>query len=183
MCKIIFVRHARPVVDASLAPEDWELSDSGARAARRAAFEVPASAQVLSSTEHKAIETTALVTRRGIADVTTDPGFGEVRRREPVDDEFRDRRQAWIAGKPDNRHQGWESFGAATERMHESLVRHRSDLIVVGTHGMILTAWLMSIGLVPSGAQAVSFWEGLKLPDIVTVHGDDQLTPESVAFV
>src|SRR5690606_13042358 len=36
----------------------------------------------------------------------------------------------------------------------------------VGTHGMVLTAWLAAQGLI---ADAVAFWEALRFPDVVEI--------------
>lgn len=40
--------------------------------------------------------------------------------------------------------------------------------VVVGTHGMAMTLWLVSVGVVED---PVAFWETLQFPDVVPVSG------------
>jgi len=170
MPALFFIRHAAPEATAALSPAEWPLSVSGVAAAR--ALELPAGARILASNERKAIETVE------IASGTTaivDPDFGEVRRDEPFGDDFRQRRRAWIRGDRDDRHTGWETQEAAARRMTDGLRRHRADAMVVGTHGMVLTAWLVHSGLVHRGEPAAEFWEGLAFPEVVPVMADEAL--------
>lgn len=169
---LIFVRHAMPLVDPSLPAREWPLSDEGRLAARRLDLTVPAEARVLASTEAKAIQTVSLVTDTPRDRVLTDSGFDEVRREEPIDEGYADRRAAWVRGEPDDRHSGWETFEEVGERMDSAVRRHHSPAMVIGVHGMALTAWLVRAGLVNPGPAAVDFWASLEFPEIVEVTRD-----------
>ncbi|MFC8597392.1 histidine phosphatase family protein [Isoptericola sp. NPDC057191] len=165
--RITLLRHAEPEVTADALPEAWPLTCAGREAARR--LRLPQDARVVASPERKAVETLALAL--GVADVPVDPRFAEVRRpAEPVAPGFRTVRQAWVQGAHDGRHDGWETTAEAARRFDDG-VRDRAgghDL-VVATHGMVLTAWLVSVGQVAAGAPAAAFWDALALPDVVTV--------------
>lgn len=67
---------------------------------------------------------------------------------------------------------GWETLPEVAQRFDEA-VRARSEPgreLVIGTHGMALTAWLIHCGRVEHGAAATRFWAALEFPDIVEVH-------------
>ncbi|UJP11011.1 histidine phosphatase family protein [Microbacterium sp. KUDC0406] len=121
----------------------------------------------VSSPELKALQTTALATRVPAAAVAVDARFREVDREEQVHDDFRSARRAWVAGRLDERHAGWEKPDAVAQRFHEGLLAHPAEHLVVGTHGMALTAWMTAQGLIESGDAAVEFWESLRFPDVV----------------
>ncbi|MCZ2261010.1 histidine phosphatase family protein [Isoptericola sp. QY 916] len=179
--RVTVVRHAAPHVTDDVPPHVWPLSPSGRAAAR--GLRLPEGARAVASDERKAVETLSLAL--GVADVPTDPRFGEIRRPpEPVSPEFREARRAWVEGAPDTRHDGWESAEGAARRFDDAVRDHagRGDL-VVGTHGMVLTAWLVATGRVAPGPSAGAFWLGLRLPDVVTVDlaGDDDGDPRGCA--
>ncbi|MFD6137907.1 histidine phosphatase family protein [Isoptericola sp. NPDC060257] len=165
--RVTVVRHAAPHVSDDVPPHAWPLSAAGHAAAR--GLRLPDGAHAVASDERKAVETLSLAL--GGADVPTDPRFGEVRRPpEPVSAEFREARRAWVEGAPDARHDGWESAADAARRFDDAVREHAGggDL-VVATHGMVLTAWLVATGHVAPGPPAGEFWLGLRLPDVVTV--------------
>ncbi|BDZ38264.1 NUDIX domain-containing protein [Microbacterium suwonense] len=80
---------------------------------------------------------------------------------------FRDARRAWVAGRLDARHACWETPDAAARRFHDGLLVYEAEHLIVGTHGMVLTAWLATQGLVERGVDAVAFWESLRFPDVL----------------
>ncbi|MFE6733564.1 histidine phosphatase family protein [Microbacterium sp. NPDC057650] len=160
-----------PEVDASAPPSAWRLSAEGAAAA--SALHLAGTAA--SSPELKALQTTALATGVSADAVTQDARFREVDREEQVHDDFRSARRAWIAGRLDERHARWETSDAVAQRFHEGLVAHPAEHLVVGTHGMALTAWMSAQGLIGSGAAAIEFWETLRFPDVVEL--DFPLSP------
>lgn len=170
--RLVFVRHAMPRVDPSVSASDWELSADGIRAAHQMNLTAPPTTRVIASTEKKAIQTLALVTGSSERAIPSDAGFDEVRRREPVDSGYRDRRSAWVRGEPDARHAGWERFADVGARMDAAITRFRADSMIIGTHGMALTAWLVRAGLVAPGAAAVDFWATLAYPEIIEVTRD-----------
>ena len=70
----------------------------------------------------------------------------------------------------DARHTGWEPATEAAGRFDAAVRDHAGGHdLVVATHGMVLTAWLVATGHVTPGARAGDFWTGLHLPDVVTV--------------
>lgn len=66
-------------------------------------------------------------------------------------------------------HAEWEAMEAAADRVTDGIERHHSPRLIVGTHGMVLTAWLVCRGALQPGAAALEFWEDLAFPDIVNV--------------
>ncbi len=166
--RLVLVRHAAPQVDPSRDPHDWALSAEGRSAADRLRSRMPTSATFAASDEPKAIETLCAATD---AQFSVDARFGEVRRpREPISDDFRAVRRDWIAGALDARHEGWESPDAASARFANGLDALAGEVLVVATHGMVLTAWLVSVGEVRARA-AADFWERLALPALFEVDG------------
>lgn len=164
--RITLVRHAAPTTSPDTPPSAWPLSPAGRAAAR--ALRLPAGTAAVSSDERKAVETLTLAL--GVAEALTDSRFMEVRRpREPVSPGFREARRAWVEGTPDDRHTGWETAEDAARRFDAAVRAHAGERdLVVATHGMVLTAWLVSIGRVAPGPSAGDFWRRLRLPDVVT---------------
>ncbi|WDH79057.1 phosphoglycerate mutase family protein [Microbacterium esteraromaticum] len=164
---ITFVRHALPEVDPQAQPSEWALTQAGVEAAT--ALKLARSAQFVSSPELKALQTVALATGLSEDAVLIDPAFREVDRIENVHDGYRAARRAWVSGELDRRHDGWESLESAAHRLSDGLRRYDAPHVIVGTHGMVLTAWLVSAGVVMPGGSAVAFWEQLPFPAVVTV--------------
>jgi broad specificity phosphatase PhoE len=122
------------------------------------------------SDEVKAIETMSLAAGVEPAVIHIDGRFGEVHRRgEPFDDNHRARRRAWVEGRPDDRHDSWETPEQAGHRFQRGLDDLDADVVAVASHGMVITSWLVLIGQVPRGNAAGDFWENLAFPDVVTV--------------
>ncbi|MGF0118242.1 histidine phosphatase family protein [Promicromonospora sp. Marseille-Q5078] len=165
--RITLVRHAAPEVSGEIPPGAWPLSRAGRAAAHD--LRLPGGARAVASDERKAIETLSLAL--GVAVVPTDPRFGEVRRPpEPVAPGFREARRAWVEGALDARHFGWEAPDVAARRFDDAVREHAlGHDLVVATHGMVLTAWLVSIGRLAPGPDAGGFWVRLGLPDVVPV--------------
>lgn len=168
---LLVVRHAEPAVSPSVDPSMWPLSEAGRDAASHLSQSLPRAGRWVSSMERKAYETLLYAGHSGVA-VTKDSRFDEVRRDEPFDDDFRARRRAWVAGRLDARHSGWETPQDAAERFEDAVCHHCADAecLVVGTHGMVLTAWLVHARRQLEPSEAGSFWEQLRLPDIIRVR-------------
>lgn len=167
---VILLRHAQPQVQADQSPADWPLSSAGRDAAALLGEELLADAYLASSGEAKAAETIQLAAGVATASVHIDDRFGEVRRPgEPFDDNHRMRRRAWVEGRLDERHETWETPVQAGQRFQQGLDAIDADRVAVATHGMVLTAWLVSIGHVQAGTAAGEFWTRLKFPDVLTV--------------
>lgn len=160
------LRHAMPEQVPGVDPARWVLGPAGLAAASGLRGAVPGGACVLSSPEPKAVATAEAAT--GVPP-RCDPRFAEVRRPlEPFGGEVRARRGAWVAGRLDERHEGWETPAQAAARFAEGVAAYRDDL-VVATHGMVMTAWLVVAGHVsPDAAEA--FWRELSFPELIVVE-------------
>jgi broad specificity phosphatase PhoE len=171
--RVLLVRHAEPVASPGVDPSRWPLSDAGRHAAIQLRKRLPRASRWVASTERKAYETVQCAGYPGVA-VSQDSRFGEVRRDEPFDDDFKARRFAWLEGRLDARHSGWESAEAAAERFEYAVRDHSFDTecLVVGTHGMLLTAWLVHACRQLQQSEAGAFWDRLTFPDIVLVARD-----------
>ena len=166
--RVTLIRHAAPETRAEIDPAEWPLSAAGRRAAAELATRVPNGVALASSTEAKAIETLCLAAGRTPAELRLDHRFGEVvRPGEPFDDDYMNRRLAWVVGRPDDRHNTWETPEQAARRFQQGIDDLEGD-VVVATHGMVLTAWLVSRGVIMPGAEAGAFWTELAFPDVVT---------------
>lgn len=165
---VTFVRHALPAVDRQAQPSEWTLTQEGAEAAK--ALDLSCHVECVSSPEFKALQTVALATGLSENAILIDPAFREVDRIEAVHDGFRAARRAWVFGKLDHQHEGWESPESAALRVSDALRRHDAPHLIVGTHRMVLTAWLVSAGVVLPRDAALEFWDGLPFPATVTVE-------------
>lgn len=165
--RIHLVRHAMPALSPWHGPKEWRLSDDGVEAARALGGTLPTGVRVLVSDELKAQQT---LREAGFGDVEVDARFGEVGMPPmPLGSDVRPARRRWVAGEMPRSLDGWEPMVLAARRF-DAAVAERSDDLVIGTHGMVLTAWLVSIGHVRAGESAARFWEGLRFADVVTVE-------------
>lgn len=165
---VTFVRHALPAVDPQVQSSEWALTHEGAEAAK--ALDISGHARFVSSPELKALQTVALATGRSEDTILIDQAFREVDRIEAVHDGFRAARRAWVSGELDHQHDGWESPESAAHRVSDALRRYDAPHLIVGTHGMVLTAWLVSTGVVKPRDAAIEFWERLPFPATVAVE-------------
>jgi len=167
---IHLVRHAEPKVVPSVDSRHWRLSEAGRMAATGLGPRLPRDAVWVSSTEPKAHETLRCAADPDIA-VALDAGFDEVHREEAFDPDFRARRLAWVEGRLDERHEGWETPAEVAVRFERAVGVHtaRGDALVVGSHGMALTAWLVHARGVVSPHDAGRFWQALAFPDVIDV--------------
>ncbi|WP_166983528.1 histidine phosphatase family protein [Paramicrobacterium fandaimingii] len=167
--RILLLRHAMPDASLDASPDAWPLSDDGAAAASRLFGRLPTNGVLASSPELKARQT--LERAPGTqTDIVVDSRFAEVRRPdEPFDDGFRDRRFTWIVGHPCPLHEHWETPEAAASRFQAGINAIDGESIVVASHGMVLTAWLIAVGVVRPGHEAGRFWSALSMPDLVEV--------------
>ena len=145
-------------------PAGWVLSAEGMAAAAELRTRLPDGAYLVASDEPKAWQT---VDPTGSA-VVKDARFGEVRRDEPFGDGFRERRLAYLTGTD---HDGWEARDDVAARFGAGVADHLAAAVdrplVVATHGMAVTLWLTSVGVV---TDPEPFWLGLGLPDLVEVR-------------
>jgi len=169
--KVILLRHAAPEVRPGVRPERWSLSDDGRQAARLLRGQLPERAVLASSREAKAIETPGC--RSGSTSLAHRRNFGEVQRVEPFDDHHHSRRLAWVRNELDDRHIGWETPSQAAVRFQAGLDAIDDD-VVVATHGMVMTAWLVARGIVEPGQSAGACWIRLTFPALVTAQRANQ---------
>lgn len=168
---VIIIRHADAQAHADRSPASWPLSAVGREGAAALGGRIPTSAFLASSGELKAVETICLATGAERSAIHIDDHFGEVHRPgEPFDDDYRERRRAWIVGRPDDRHARWETPAQAADRFQEGLDRIDADVVAVATHGMVLTAWLVAVGRVGRGDPAGDFWARLTFPEVLGVE-------------
>lgn len=160
--KVFLVRHAMPAFGADIPPAGWELSSQGRCDARALARALPVRALLIASREPKARQTL-----EPAGSVRTDERFNEVTRDEPYEGDFRARRRAYVTG---TNHTGWEPRDQVVARFTAGMRFWAGQAdgrsLVVASHGMAMTLWLTAtVGLTDAGA----FWDGLRLPDLLTV--------------
>jgi broad specificity phosphatase PhoE len=157
---LVLVRHAMPAASPEVAPAEWTLSPDGIRAAAALREVLPRDARLIASTEPKAWQTIG-----DVDDVVLDARFCEIDRPdEPWSDDFRVRRAEYVSGRA---HAGWEPHAAVAERFASGVADCRGEgarHVVVATHGMAMTTWLVSLGAVDPD-HAADFWRGLRFPD------------------
>lgn len=174
---ILLIRHARPEVSPSLPSSEWPLSVEGRAAAAVLAARLPSRASYVSSPERKAVETMRYALSQDQDMIAEDARFGEVRRDgEPFDGDVTARRLSWVEGRLDERHYAWERASEAAARFDRGVQDHLKDgegrPLVISTHGMICTAWLVHEGRIQQGRAAGEFWSGLGFPDLIRVRLD-----------
>lgn len=168
MRRIHLLRHAMPDADPTTPSNRWPLSSAGVAACATLVGRLPEDAVRLSSAEVKAQQTLTLLLP---GPYLVDPGLNEVHRPgEPWSDSVRSGRRAWIMGARDERHRGWETMAAAAARVDHVCARWADNDLVLATHGMVITAWLVGAGRLRAGPDAMRFWERLAFPDLITVE-------------
>lgn len=155
-----------PLATEAAPSGEWALSAEGQMAARQLRARFPVGSHLIASYERKAWET---IGGRN-ADVERDHRFDEIARTdEPWGGDFLRLRRLYVEGE---RHPGWESHQDAAGRFQAGVVamqdRYGDRPMVIGTHGMVLTNWLVSIGAVGT-ADAAGFWSNLGFPDCLEV--------------
>ena len=167
---ILLVRHAEPVTVPEVAPTRWRLSAAGRTDARALGPRLPFDGVWVSSTETKAHETLSCA-GAGRVEIRQDPGFDEVVRDEPFDDGYVARRLAWVEGRLDERHAGWEAPHEVADRFEQAVSTYAEagTPLVVCSHGMAMTAWLRHARGRLSQEEAGPFWSSLGFPDLVRV--------------
>jgi broad specificity phosphatase PhoE len=170
--RIALVRHAPPQVSPDEPAWQWSLTADGRRLASELRTRLPANGIWIASDEVKATETLICARPDDAIEVRQDVRFGEVLRDEPFDDGFRDRRRAWVEGRLDEPHAGWESAREAAARFDAAINDYAEPggPLVIGSHGMVITAWLVHIGAIRPGRPAGELWEAMKLPDIIEIE-------------
>ena len=169
---IVFVRHAKPLIDENVPSALWKLSPEGAKAATRLAERLREFrfSKIASSPEAKAIGTAqAIASRLGLA-VEIDEGLAE-HSRKTIGFMSRQEIEAAIAdlfANPDSLIFGDETandcFGRFQHALDRLTARSTGDVIAV-THGTILSIYISRT----LGIDAMPFWRGLGLPCAVVL--------------
>src|SRR4051794_19483559 len=68
---------------------------------------------------------------------------------------------------------GWETPLEAAARFDAAVMDHATEdsPLVIGSHGMVLTAWLVHARGAVARHAAGEFWDALAFPDVVEVDG------------
>lgn len=170
---LVLVRHALPEASPGVASRDWPLSPAGRQDAAGLAARLPDPALLVSSSERKAHETLEATARRRGTTLTRDPRFDEVERPDEgwVEDP-RPRRRRYLEGGAEAR---WEERDLVAARFDAGvtdwLFRAGDQPVVIASHGLALTVWLLAVGVVPA-ERAGTFWSALGFPDVLTLHAD-----------
>jgi broad specificity phosphatase PhoE len=160
--RVIFVRHAMPVVDGTVPSSQWPLSEEGRLAARELAARLQLSAddQVVSSAETKARQTAEILSQQ----VNRDPRLGEVKR--PwTPDNYRQLAETWLRGVEV---EAWESKPSAVDCMAAAVteaIQEGPGSTCLVTHGLIMSAYLETV----ADIDPVRFWSQLQFPDARTL--------------
>jgi broad specificity phosphatase PhoE len=168
--RLVLVRHGRPEVTEGALPPAWPLSDASRQAisglGRR--LTVDRGAVLVSSTEPKALAT-AEALELGLEVIAADE-LREVAK--PWFEDEADLHRAAAAYFGGEVLLGWEPLAAAVARFRRVIdqLDSQHDSVVV-THGMVMTAWLASIGVVADGYR---FWLRLTQPDAWEVSLNDR---------
>jgi broad specificity phosphatase PhoE len=152
---MIFIRHARPIVDETRPPAEWELAPDAVPH-----FALP-DLPVVASAERKAQATAAFIAD----EFAIDHRLGEVTR--PWVDDLAVANARYLLGE---RMDGWEPQPDAVARFTAAVGEYGEAIFV--THGTVLTLYLATA--VPD-LEPVGFWSGLAFPDAWSL-GDNRLT-------
>jgi 2,3-bisphosphoglycerate-dependent phosphoglycerate mutase len=161
--QLILVRHAKPAIERDRPAWEWPLGDPGRSAAARLASVLPPRALLVSSTELKARETADAFVAARRERAEPDPGLAEARRPAAWQVNYREIAGDYVRGHPQP---GWEDQAEVARRFQASvdrgLSRADSRPLIIVTHGLAMTLWLSSRGLVGDPGE---FWSFLRLPD------------------
>lgn len=170
--RVIFVRHAQPMVDETVPSQCWPLSENGRLAAQQLASRIHLAPNylVVASDEIKAHGTAEALSDQ----VVVDPRLGEVQRPWTADN-YRVLAETWLRG---TQVQGWESTDSAVERMAEAVteaIQRGDGSACLVTHGLIMSAYIGRV----ANIDPVALWSQLEFPDVrrldfdtLEVHGD-----------
>ena len=165
------VRHGRPLVVPGVPAAAWDLDPAAYDDvwALRASGRLPSRAAWFSSAEPKAQQTAELLTDGGFGVL---PDLGEqVRGGEWVEDLTGAVRRAF-ASPDEPAVPGWEPLAACRDRVVTAVRRvlevHGDDDVVLVGHG---TAWTLVVADLTGDEPDLDRWEGLAMPDLITVAG------------
>lgn len=156
------IRHAPPLRDGGRPPAEWDLDPDGIGAILGLADALKALGlqRLVTSNEHKAVQTGSVLGDLLDLPTSSDPRLNEVHR-PPVAGSGAFTRSVWdyLAGSSIA---GWEPRQSVVERMHaaveDALANGASGIV---SHGTAIALFLEHLGLV----RAPEFWSDLTSPD------------------
>ena len=175
---LILVRHSHPEIVLGVPAREWRLSVEGRRRCQPLADEIArryAPVAVVSSDEHKAIETAELIAEplKLPVEIATDLREHERDAVRLLDDAaFRAAIAAFFA-HPKELIYGRETAADALARFQigvaETLAAHPTGDIVIVTHGTVMSLYLAA----RTGTDPHALWKSLRLPDARSVMRPD----------
>ena len=187
MRKLLLVRHSLPIITGDQTASLWQLSEEGRRRCQHLAGLLAAHrpGAIVTSTEHKAIETGRIVGERLRIPVDTAPNLHE-HERPGTDLDTLEQFQAKVARlleHPSELVFGAETGDQARERfaaaVDQALHRHPAGNVAIVSHGTVMTLFLAHA----TGIDPVPFWRGLGLPAFVVLSYPDLALLKVVASV
>ncbi len=176
MTRLVFVRHAEPVVTEGVPAAEWSLTDRGREGAAALGAKLARSAEsstditVWTSPERRAHQTAEIAVPSVAALVREQ--LREVRKAwHPTTDDLARAVARYLRGEVV---EGWERREEVVARLAQLKADFRpGERLVVVSHGVLLTTWLdQEIGL----DDPFSFWADLRMPDAW------ELDPEEKSF-
>jgi broad specificity phosphatase PhoE len=162
MTRVVFIRHAEPLVAIGTPGAQWPLTNEGKGAARllgeRVVGRSPV-ALVWASPERKALQTAESAFPSGPTRVRDE--LGEVRKPwYATTDDLREAVSRYVGG---DAVEGWERHEDVTARLNllQADISAGERLVVV-SHGVVLTTWLALYGVLDD---PFAFWSDLRTPD------------------
>lgn len=160
--RVVFVRHALPVVDDTVPRGRWPLADEGQIAAQQLAarLQLPDGELVVSSEELKARQTAEAFSDQ----MVVDPRLNEVQR--PwTPGNYRRLAETWLRGVEV---EGWEAKTSAVDRMAAAVteaIQEGDGSACLVTRGLIMSAYLETV----ADIDPATFWSQLQFPDARTL--------------
>lgn len=179
MVRIIFIRHALPVVDHSRSSTEWVLSPDGLEDVKtcRQYLRNLSISLVYTSSQAKAKETANLLFEGQQVSFLEDNRLDEVIRPGPPLKDVEEFKAAVKMSFLNLGHSyfGWETnlsaLGRFTSSIEDISEQHPSGVIAVVTHGTVLTLYLgFRGGFLGNGQALGEVWEEMKFCDLKEVN-------------
>ena len=187
MNRLLLVRHSLPHIDPNRPANEWSLSEEGRRrcqplAARLSTYRPDA---IVSSLEHKAIETAEIVAGRlGLSVATALDLHEHDRRTAPhLSAEQFEASVAALFAHPAQRVFGAETADQAHRRFAQAVEKVARDragqTVAIVAHGTVITLFVSRL----TGSDPLAFWKHLGLPSFVVLSLPEWTLQEVVASV
>jgi broad specificity phosphatase PhoE len=172
--RIVFIKHALPVLDGSRPAKEWRLGEEGRVQAKRLALQLRAFAplRLICSVEPKAMETGQIVAERLDVTLTVAEGLQEFDRPLlPIMTRAEhERMNEAIFTDVERCVLGTESARSALERfsaaLDAQLAQTEDEALAIVTHGTVISLFVGA----HNGISAFELWKRLSCPSIVIVE-------------